>query len=111
MKATHTNPTCPTCGYDLAGIVREDEVRRALNFEPAALGAHLSVLRREGYVRKVDDRVQVAYEEDDAEEDDPRRFLYHKRIRRPGRIAVVIPGGQQNSWVAYTRVRPSTCSM
>jgi uncharacterized paraquat-inducible protein A len=25
MKTTHTNPTCPTCGYDLAGIVREDD--------------------------------------------------------------------------------------
>ncbi len=24
MKTTHTNPTCPTCGYDLAGIIRED---------------------------------------------------------------------------------------
>jgi ribosomal protein S18 acetylase RimI-like enzyme len=49
------------------GIVREDEVRRALNFEPAALGAHLTVLRREGYIRKVGDKVQVAYDEDDAQ--------------------------------------------
>ena len=49
------------------GIVRESDVRRALNFEPGALGAHLSVLRREGYIRKVDDKVQVAYEKDDAE--------------------------------------------
>ncbi len=48
------------------GIVREDEVRRALNFEPAALGAHLTVLRRDGYIRKVGDKVQVAYEEEDA---------------------------------------------
>ncbi|WP_058828318.1 GNAT family N-acetyltransferase [Haloferax sp. Q22] len=43
------------------GTVREDEVRRALNFEPAALGAHLTVLRRDGYIRKVGNHVEVAY--------------------------------------------------
>ncbi|RDZ44163.1 GNAT family N-acetyltransferase [Haloferax sp. Atlit-10N] len=43
------------------GTVREDEVRRALNFEPAALGAHLTVLRRDGYIRKVGNYVEVAY--------------------------------------------------
>lgn len=49
------------------GTVREDEARRALNLDPAALGHHLTVLRRDGYIRKVGDKVQVAYEEEDAE--------------------------------------------
>lgn len=49
------------------GTVREDEVRRALNLDLAALGHHLTVLRRDGYIRKVGDKVQVAYEEEDAE--------------------------------------------
>ncbi|UVE50171.1 GNAT family N-acetyltransferase [Haloferax larsenii] len=43
------------------GTVREDEVRRALNFDPAALGTHLTILRRDGYIRKVGNHVQVAY--------------------------------------------------
>ncbi|KAB1193869.1 GNAT family N-acetyltransferase [Haloferax sp. MBLA0076] len=43
------------------GTVREDEVRRALNFDPAALGAHLTILRRDGYIRKVGKHVEVAY--------------------------------------------------
>ncbi|MFC7202074.1 GNAT family N-acetyltransferase [Haloferax namakaokahaiae] len=43
------------------GSVREDEVRRALNFEPAALGTHLTILRRDGYIRKVGKHVEVAY--------------------------------------------------
>ncbi|RDI72797.1 GNAT family N-acetyltransferase [Halopelagius longus] len=49
------------------GIVREEDLRRSLNFEPGALGAHLTVLRRDGYVRKVDDKLEVAYQRDDAE--------------------------------------------
>jgi ribosomal protein S18 acetylase RimI-like enzyme len=49
------------------GIVREDEIRRALSFDQAALGTHLTILRRDGYVRKVGNKVQVAYQEDDAE--------------------------------------------
>ncbi|SFR60209.1 GNAT family N-acetyltransferase [Halogeometricum limi] len=49
------------------GIVREDDVRRALNFDPGALGAHLTVLRRDGYIRKVGDKLQVAYDEGDAQ--------------------------------------------
>ncbi|WP_410767071.1 GNAT family N-acetyltransferase [Haloferax sp. DFSO60] len=43
------------------GSVREDEVRRALNFDPAALGTHLTILRRDGYIRKVGNHVEVAY--------------------------------------------------
>jgi ribosomal protein S18 acetylase RimI-like enzyme len=49
------------------GTVREDEVRRALRMDPGALGAHLTILRRDGYIRKVGDKVQVAYEEEEAQ--------------------------------------------
>lgn len=49
------------------GTVREDEVRRTLRMDPGALGTHLTILRRDGYIRKVGDKLQVAYEEEDAE--------------------------------------------
>jgi ribosomal protein S18 acetylase RimI-like enzyme len=49
------------------GRVREADARRALNLSPGAFGSHLTVLRRNGYVRKVGDYLQVAYTEDVAE--------------------------------------------
>ncbi len=52
------------------GTVRESEVRRALNLDPGALGAHVTVLRRDGYVRKVGNKLQVAYQEEEAREHD-----------------------------------------
>ena len=52
------------------GTVREAEVRRALNLDPGALGAHLTVLRRDGYIRKVGNKVQVAYTEEEATQHD-----------------------------------------
>ncbi|WP_224335317.1 GNAT family N-acetyltransferase [Haloprofundus halobius] len=50
------------------GTVREDEVRRALNLDPTALGHHVAVLRRDGYVRKEGDTLEIAYQEADAEQ-------------------------------------------
>ena len=52
------------------GTVRESEVRRALNLDPGALGAHVTVLRRDGYVRKVGNKLQVAYQEEEVREHD-----------------------------------------
>jgi len=49
------------------GTVREDKARRALNMDPAAFGHHVTILRRDGYLRKLDNKLQVAYQEDDAE--------------------------------------------
>lgn len=49
------------------GRVREADARRALNLSPGAFGSHLTVLRRDGYVRKVGSELQVAYTEDVAE--------------------------------------------
>jgi ribosomal protein S18 acetylase RimI-like enzyme len=53
------------------GRVKEAEARRALNLDPTAFGHHLTVLRRDGYVRKVDDELQIATKA--AEESDEHR--------------------------------------
>ena len=50
------------------GTVREDEVRRALNLDPTAFGHHVTILRRDGYIRRTENKLQVAYAEDDASE-------------------------------------------
>lgn len=52
------------------GTVRKQEVRRALNLDPGAFGHHLTVLKRDGYIREVGNKLQVAYQEDTAEEHD-----------------------------------------
>ncbi|WP_152041951.1 GNAT family N-acetyltransferase [Salinigranum salinum] len=46
------------------GTVRKDEARRSLNMEPGAFGVHMTILRREGYIREVGDRLQIAYQEE-----------------------------------------------
>ncbi|MFW5935217.1 MAG: N-acetyltransferase family protein [Halolamina sp.] len=50
------------------GRVTEAEVRRGLNLDPSAFGHHLTVLRRQGYVRKVGDELQIAHTVDEQEE-------------------------------------------
>lgn len=50
------------------GRVTEAEVRRGLNLDPSAFGHHLTVLRREGYIRKVGDELQIAHTVDEREE-------------------------------------------
>jgi ribosomal protein S18 acetylase RimI-like enzyme len=52
------------------GSVREAEVRRALGLDRWAMGQHLTVLKRDGYVREVDDRLEVAYQSGEAETHD-----------------------------------------
>lgn len=49
------------------GSVREDVARRALNMDQTAFGHHVTVLRREGYIRKVGNKLQVAYTPEAAE--------------------------------------------
>jgi len=49
------------------GTVREDEVRRALNIDPAGFGSHVTILRRDGYIRKVGNKLQVAYTDESEE--------------------------------------------
>jgi ribosomal protein S18 acetylase RimI-like enzyme len=50
------------------GTVRPVEVRRALNLDPGEFGHHLTLLKRDGYLREdEDDRLQVAFRESAAE--------------------------------------------
>jgi ribosomal protein S18 acetylase RimI-like enzyme len=64
------------------GAVREDEVRRALNMDPAELGSHVTILRRDGYVRKEGNRLQVAYGEESVEEHAADDLTYTIRAAR-----------------------------
>ncbi len=50
------------------GVVRADDVRRALQMDPAAFGSHITILRRDGYIRQVDNKLQVAYADAAVEE-------------------------------------------
>jgi len=68
------------------GSVRPSEVRRALNFEPGAFGHHLTVLKRDGYVREEDDRLQVAFQESVAEEYETEDLAFTVRQARQGDI-------------------------
>jgi ribosomal protein S18 acetylase RimI-like enzyme len=47
------------------GRVREAEARRVLNLDPTAFGHHLTVLRRDGYIRKVGEELQIAQPADE----------------------------------------------
>jgi len=49
------------------GSVEPEEVRRALGFDERALGHHLAVLRRDGYLRKVDGKLEIAFTSEDGE--------------------------------------------
>lgn len=50
------------------GSVEPDEVRHSLGFDESAFGHHLAVLRRDGYVRKVDGRLEIAFEAGEGEQ-------------------------------------------
>jgi ribosomal protein S18 acetylase RimI-like enzyme len=58
------------------GTVREDEARRALNLDPEAFGHHVTVLRRDGYIRREGNRLRVAYQTEDVEEHDAAGLAY-----------------------------------
>jgi len=58
------------------GTVRADQARRALNLDPEAFGHHLTILRRDGYIRQDDERLRVAYREEDVEEHDANDLVY-----------------------------------
>ncbi|WP_418281642.1 GNAT family N-acetyltransferase [Halorubrum sp. DTA98] len=46
------------------GSVSAEDVRRELGFEPGAFGHHLAVLRRDGYIRKDGDDLEIAFDTD-----------------------------------------------
>ncbi|MFB6108095.1 MAG: N-acetyltransferase family protein [Haloplanus sp.] len=58
------------------GTVREDEVRRALNLDPEAFGHHVTILRRDGYIRREGKKLQVAYQDETSEDHEADGFSY-----------------------------------
>jgi ribosomal protein S18 acetylase RimI-like enzyme len=50
------------------GAATEQEICRALGMDRTAFGHHVTILRRDGYVRKEGDRYEVAFGMEDAEE-------------------------------------------
>ncbi len=63
-------------GYiEQRGSVPADQVRRELGFDEQAFGHHLAVLRRDGYVRRVGDDLEISFDTDNGvthEGDDTR---------------------------------------
>jgi ribosomal protein S18 acetylase RimI-like enzyme len=64
------------------GTVRKTDARRALNMDPGEFGVHTTVLRREGYIREVGDRLQIAYQEEEPREyeRDDRSFVIRTAV-------------------------------
>ncbi|MFB6304975.1 MAG: GNAT family N-acetyltransferase [Haloferacaceae archaeon] len=85
------------------GSVREDEIRRALNLDATALGHHLAVLRREGYLRRDGDRIEVAYGDEPHERHEAGGETY--TIRRAtqldldGLLAVVREVAEEGTYI------------
>jgi len=85
------------------GVVRESRARRALNMDPEEFGHHLTVLRRDGYVRTIGDRLQVAYSASEPEihEADGTTFVVRtaEQSDREGLIEVVRAVAQDGSYI------------
>jgi len=58
------------------GTTRADQARRALNLRPEAFGHHLTILRRDGYIRRDGNHLSVAYQDEDVEEHDADDLVY-----------------------------------
>jgi ribosomal protein S18 acetylase RimI-like enzyme len=75
------------------GTVRADEARRALNLDPEAFGHHVTVLRRDGYIRQEENHLRVAYQEESVEHHDAADPAYTVRSAKQsdlsGLIAVI----------------------
>lgn len=72
------------------GTVREDEVRRALNLDPWALGHHLTILRRDGYIRRDGNKLRVAYAETESQEHESDGTRYTIRTARQADLSGLI---------------------
>lgn len=64
------------------GTVSEKQARRALNMEAEAFGHHVTILRRDGYLRNVDGKLEVAYGDETATEHESEGVTYSIRIAR-----------------------------
>ena len=90
------------------GSVTERELRRALGMDRTALGHHLTILRRDGYLRKSDARVEVAYEESSAEDHQREELTF--TIRRAnqtdlsGLVGVIRQVAEEGSYIEAENV-------
>jgi len=71
------------------GTVTGRELRRALGLDQTALGAHVTVLKREGYVRETDEGYVVAYTEE-AERHEAGGVTYTIRTARQNDLSDLV---------------------
>ncbi|MFB6102659.1 MAG: N-acetyltransferase family protein [Haloplanus sp.] len=85
------------------GTVRADEARRALNLDPEAFGHHVTILRRDGYIRRDGNRLMVAYQEEDTEEHDAGDVAYTIRTAEQrdlsGLIGVIRQVAEEGTYI------------
>ncbi|WP_338742035.1 GNAT family N-acetyltransferase [Haloplanus salilacus] len=72
------------------GTVRAGEARRALNLDPEAFGHHVTVLRRDGYIRREGNHLRVAYQEETAEHHDTTGLAYTIRAAEQSDLSGLI---------------------
>lgn len=90
------------------GSVTERELRRALGMDRTALGHHLTILCRDGYLRKSDNSVEVAYEESSAEDHQREELTF--TIRRAnqtdlsGLVGVIRQVAEEGSYIEAENV-------
>jgi ribosomal protein S18 acetylase RimI-like enzyme len=85
------------------GSVRADAARRALNLRPEAFGHHVTILRRDGYIRRNGDRLEVAYHDEDVEEHDTDDRTYTIRAAEQrdlsGLIGVIRQVAEEGTYI------------
>lgn len=64
------------------GAVEPKEIQTALGFDRTAFGHHLAVLRRDGYLRKTDGKVEIAFDFEPGEEYETGDVRYTIRSAR-----------------------------
>jgi len=85
------------------GTVRADQARRALNLDPEAFGHHLTILRRDGYIRREGNHLSVAYQDEDVEEYDAEDLVYTIRAAEQrdlsGLVGVIRQVAQEGTYI------------
>jgi ribosomal protein S18 acetylase RimI-like enzyme len=85
------------------GEVRADRARRALNLDPGAFGHHVTILRRDGYIRREGNTLRVAYREETVEEHDVAALTYTIRAAQQrdlsGLIGVIRSVAEERTYI------------
>ncbi|MFB6233915.1 MAG: GNAT family N-acetyltransferase [Halopenitus sp.] len=64
------------------GAVEPKDIQTALGFDRTAFGHHLAVLRRDGYLRKTDGKIEIAFDFEPGEEHEAGDLRYTIRSAR-----------------------------